>query len=147
MLPERGRRWMLIENIILTIMGLASGVAVAGGVFAFIIVIGVIPRLAGRTHTAWAYWHYENMVILGGFVGNLVFLYETKIPIGYLGLGAFGIFTGIYVGCFAVALAEVLNVVPIFSRRIRLKEGFPFVVLSIAIGKLLGAIYQLIIDK
>ena len=43
---------MLIKNLLLIFAGVAGGFSIAGGVFAFIVMIGVLPRLAGRTHTA-----------------------------------------------------------------------------------------------
>ena len=49
---------MLIKNLLLILAGAAGGFSIAGGVFAFIVMIGVLPRLAGRTHTGWAYWWY-----------------------------------------------------------------------------------------
>ena len=134
---------MLIKSVLLSLIGLAAGVSIAGGVFAFIVMIGVLPRLAGRTHTAWAYWQYENAAIIGGFIGNIISIFSPNIPIGNIGMGIFGLFSGMYVGCFAMALAEVLNVMPIFSRRIHLKEGMPYIVVAMAIGKAVGAFYQL----
>lgn len=134
---------MLIKSVLLSLIGLAAGVSIAGGVFAFIVMIGVLPRLAGRTHTAWAYWQYENAAIIGGFIGNIISIFSPNIPIGNIGIGIFGLFSGMYVGCFAMALAEVLNVMPIFSRRIHLKEGMPYIVVAMAIGKAVGAFYQL----
>ena len=134
---------MLIKSLLLVLIGLAAGVSIAGGVFAFIVMIGVLPRLAGRTHTAWAYWQYENAAIIGGFIGNIISIFSPNIPIGNIGMGIFGLFSGMYVGCFAMALADVLNVMPIFSRRIHLKEGMPYIVVAMAIGKAVGAFYQL----
>lgn len=136
---------MLIKSLLLVLIGLAAGVSIAGGVFAFIVMIGVLPRLAGRTHTGWAYWQYESAVIIGGLIGNLITVFSIKVPVGYFGTVLFGLFSGMYVGCFAMALAEILNVMPIFSRRIHLKEGMPYMVVAMAIGKALGAFYQLCI--
>ena len=134
---------MLIKRILLIFIGTSGGFAIAGGVFSFLIMIGVLPRLAGRTRTSWAYWRYENAVILGGLLGNIVSIFPISVPIGYVGLALFGLFSGMYIGCFAMALAEVLNVLPIFSRRIKLKEGMAYIVFFIAIGKALGSWYQL----
>ena len=39
---------MLIEHIFLGFCGLAAGLAVSAGTFAFLIVIGVIPRMIGK---------------------------------------------------------------------------------------------------
>ena len=134
---------MLIKYAILVFIGLASGLGIAGGVFAFIVMIGVLPRLAAKTHTAWAVWHYENAVLVGGFIGNLVSVFDCQVPLTYVGLLLFGIFSGIYVGCFAMALAEVVNVIPIFSKRMKLRKGMAAIILAMALGKAFGSLYQL----
>ena len=43
---------MWTEQIVLGLIGLSSGVAVAGGLFAFIVERGVVAELVERTHTA-----------------------------------------------------------------------------------------------
>lgn len=58
---------------------------------------------------------------------------------------AFGLFSGIFVGCLAVSLAEVIDVIPILSRRIGLKVGMRYFLLAIAIGKLVGSLIYFII--
>ena len=74
---------MLIEHIFLGFCGLAAGLAVSAGTFAFLIVIGVIPRMIGKCNRAAETLHFENAVILGGICGNLasVFL-QIRIPFG-----------------------------------------------------------------
>ena len=73
---------MLIEHIFLGFCGLAAGLAVSAGTFAFLIVIGVIPRMIGKCNRAAETMHFENAVILGGICGNLasVFL-QIRIPL------------------------------------------------------------------
>lgn len=51
----------------------------------------------------------------------------------------FGIFAGIFVGCWSMALAEILNVFPIFMRRARIVRYASVFVIGAAIGKGLGA--------
>lgn len=134
---------MLIKNIILVIIGLTSGVAVAGGVFAFITMIGIIPRMASRTDTAKHMMLYEDAVTLGGSLANAAFIFQWKLPVGVIGMIIFALSSGIFIGCLAVALAEVLDVVPVFAKRINLTQGMPVIVLSLALGKCLGSLYQL----
>ena len=43
---------MWIRQVILGIIGLSSGFAVAGGMFAFLIALGVVSRGAGPAHAA-----------------------------------------------------------------------------------------------
>lgn len=51
---------MWIRELFAGILGFASGLAVAGGMFALLIALGVISRFAGKTHTAAYVIHYEN---------------------------------------------------------------------------------------
>lgn len=120
---------------------------VAAGVFSFITLLGVVNRLASKTSTAKHIVLYENMVILGGILGNTWFVYQWDLPFGVIGLILYGLFSGIFIGCQAMALAEVLDVIPVFAKRIKIKYGMPYIVVSIAIGKAVGAFFQLYIWK
>lgn len=131
---------MLIKHFLMALIGLSSGLIVAGGIFALIVSIGIIPRLAGRTHTAYHTIWYENSIILGGIVGNVIYLYSIVIPVGLVGLSMYGIFSGIFTGCMAIALAETLNTIPVFTRRLHLKNGIKFMLLGLALGKSLGSL-------
>lgn len=131
-----------MNSIILGFLGLCFGVTVAGGVFAFITMLDIIPRLAHRTGTATHIYAYENVIILGGTAGNLLILFCNRIPATVLGLVAYGLFSGVFVGCLAMALAENLRVMPIFAKRLNLRKGIPFLVLAIALGKMVGTIFQ-----
>jgi len=134
-------------NIFLGILGLCAGFAVACGVFAFISMIGIPPRLAGRTHTAKHIHWYENMLMLGAGTANLIVVWELPVPGGRLILIVAGLFFGIFVGCMAVALSEVLKAVPAFLHRISLTKGIPALIASVAFGKLLGGILQFFFIK
>lgn len=133
---------MLIKQLILIIVGLSSGVAVAAGTYAAISGIGVVPRFADRTHTANHIMWYENCATLGGVIGNIVYLYHIRIPGGIIVITLYGLGSGIFVGCMVMALAEILNVIPIFTRRLRITQGLSFLIISMALGKIFGSWYQ-----
>ena len=42
----------MTAHIVVVLAGLIAGAVISGGIFAFIVVIGVIPRLIQRTKTA-----------------------------------------------------------------------------------------------
>ena len=130
---------MWVKQVLMALIGLSAGSIVAGGLFGFIVSLGVVSDFADRTGTANRIGLYEDAVTLGGIAGNLVLLYEIPLTAISPLLGIFGIFSGIFVGCWALALAEVLNVFPIFLRRINVTKGIGFIILGIAIGKVLGA--------
>lgn len=130
---------MLVKQILLAIIGLSSGILVAGGLFGFIVSLGVISDFADRTHSGNKIRLYERALALGGSLGNVIDIFEISIPVGRWLLAVFGIFAGIFVGGWAMALAETLNVFPIFMRRAKLVGCIPYIILSIAIGKGIGS--------
>lgn len=121
------------------LVGLSAGAAASAGVFALITVIGILPRWAGHTRTARHVSLYEWSVILGGTAGNLIFLLQPSLPGKEILEAAAGFFMGIFVGGLIMSLAEVLDVFPILLRRGRIQSGISWMVLSIGIGKMLGA--------
>ena len=135
---------MFLDKVFLMIIGLTAGGMVAAGTFAFIVMIGIITRLAQRTKTAQYTTVYENAIVLGGTIGNIWNIYEVQVPFGYVFLALFGLFAGIFVGCLAMALAEVVKIFPILVRRIKLVEGIQLVVAGVAAGKFAGSLIQFI---
>lgn len=131
---------MWVKQVIMALVGLSGGAIVAGGLFGFVVSLGVVSDFADRTRTADKVLLYEDAVALGGIVGNILYTYRIVIPGISWGLGFFGLFSGIFVGCWAMALTEILNVFPIFTRRIRLTKGIAFIILSVAIGKCIGSV-------
>lgn len=132
-----GKIW--IRNLVLWAAGLGGGFLVAGGVIALIVGLGIVTRYAGITHTALHNRLYETAILLGGLFGTALTVYHVRIPAGRLGLAVQGISAGIYVGGWIMALAEVVNIFPIFSRRIGMTKGVSYVVIAIALGKAIGS--------
>lgn len=131
---------MWVKQILMAILGLSAGGIVAGGLFGFIVSLGVVADFADRTQTADHILLYEDTVALGGILGNVLYTYRVVVPgVSWL-LPIFGILSGIFVGCWAMALTEILNVFPIFTRRINLTKGISYIILGIAIGKGIGSL-------
>ena len=130
-------------EILLAAIGLCSGMLVSGGVFTVLIAVGLMPRFAGKTHTADKVFLYEEMVIWGTIIGGVLSIFSLRF--GNLGLpgiiiiGVFGLFAGVFVGCLALAIAEMLDTIPIFARRIGFRHGLGIVVVAMAIGKMIGS--------
>ncbi len=132
---------MFPEHVLLVLIGLSAGGIIAAGVFAFLAMIGVFPRLIGKTSTNRHILLYETMIILGGVLGNIWDIYE--IPLGFGGnliLGIYGTAVGIFVGCLVMSLAETLKALPVISRRLNLGVGLQYIILSLALGKLVGSL-------
>lgn len=137
---------MLIKELFVGIFGFSGGLMVAGGVFTVLIAVGIVTRLAGKTHTGNHIILYENIVCLGITVGCILsvypnlFLFTLAQGVGNLILIVIGVFVGIFVGCLAISVAEMLDGIPIFTRRIGFSYGLGIIVLSIALGKTFGSI-------
>ncbi len=131
--------WEWAAQAVLAAAGLSAGVATAAGLFSFIVELGVVADFADRTHTAEHILFYEDCVALGGIVGNILYVFHIGIPLGTPLLAVFGAFAGIFAGCWAMALAEILNVFPIFMRRAKVVRYLSAFIISMALGKGLGA--------
>ena len=131
---------MWVRQTLLGIIGLSSGVVIAGGLFALIVELGVIADFADRTHTGEHVLLYEDAVAAGGILGNIFIIFQPHIPGAGWALPIFGLLAGIFTGCWAMALAEMLDVFPIFIRRAKLIRCIPWVILGTAIGKSVGAL-------
>ena len=161
-------------NLLLACIAFSSGLMVAMGVFSVLIAISLLPRLAGKTNTAKYILLYENMIILGIIVGVILSVFpasctklwtsfQTNLE-AYLSLITknttvfytlwhiflqfvllfYGLFTGIFVGTLAIAIAELLDAIPIFARRANLKNYLNLSIFFMAFGKFAGAIFAFI---
>ncbi len=133
----------IVQWIILGVVGFAGGLAVAGGVFAFISMLKVIPRLADRLGQASRIYQVETVIALGGLAGSILTVYQVHVAIGWAGMTIFGLFAGVFVGCLAMALAETLKVIPVLCQRLHLNTGLPVVITAMALGKMVGSFVQL----
>lgn len=142
----------------LIILGTSYGLLAAAGVFTVLVAVGLVPRFAGKTHTGKKVVLYEEMVIFGTLSGCILSVFSRYCGVGawlqqrypehlqaFLELGSafqavFGIFAGMFIGCLALAIAEMLDSIPIFARRISFRHGLGFAILGMAAGKLCGSL-------
>lgn len=153
---------IFIKQIFLAVIGVSSGLIVSAGVFTVLISVGLIPRFAGKMHVARRIFVLEEMVVFGTLFGGFFSIFSDWGMIGafvrghnlfgseategvwnllgMLFLLIFGTFAGIFVGCLALAIAEMLNTIPIFARRIGFRHGLGCAILAVALGKLVGSL-------
>lgn len=126
-------------------IGLASGLAVGSGLVAFLTILGVIPRLIHLTKTRNFLRFYEWSVIVGATLFGWISLTDFSFQLAHLFLVIIGSLTGIFIGMLAAALFEVLNVIPILSKRIGFRNKIILLLMAIAFGKVLGSLFQWIV--
>ena len=154
----------MFEELFLVFVGGSFGLLSAAGVFTVFSTVGLVPRFAGKTHSAKEIFLYENMIVLGTIVGALISIWPQKWNQGLIQLEVItgnplfwwwsqrvwliiiGLFSGMFVGCFALSIAEMLDSIPIFTRRIAFRKGIGLAVCSVAAGKLCGALFYFLND-
>ena len=152
---------MLLKQFFMGICGLSFGFLASAGVFTVLVSVGLIPRFAGKMHVAKKIFALEEAVVFGTLTGGFFSLFSDwgnigklvterqllgsntdniwKI-IGNIFLIVFGVFAGMFVGCLALAIAEMLNSIPIFARRIGFRHGLGVAIAAAACGKLIGSL-------
>lgn len=132
---------MFLKQMFLFLLGSSAGGVIAAGVFAFLAVIGVFPRLIADTGERSHILLCETMMILGGIFGCVVDLFHgPRLFGGHVFMGIWGTATGIFVGALVMSLAETLKALPVFSRRAHFSVGIQYVIASIALGKCAGSL-------
>lgn len=136
-----------MEHFYTAALGFLSGMGASAGTFAFILVIGVVPRIMFRCKIDKVIL-VENVIILGAVLGNTISILPNIRLGNYIGNTAgfliiilYGFSTGIFVGCIAVALAEILHTFPILFDRIKVNRGLSAILFSMAFGKMAGALF------
>lgn len=152
---------MWIKYVFLALISGSFGLLAAAGVFTVLVAVGLVPRFAGKTHTGRKIILYEEMVIFGTILGGLasVFVNDNRVGdffmsrgvpvevwqgIGNVFLAVFGIFAGMFIGCLALAIAEMLDSIPIFARRIGFRHGMSLAIFAMAVGKVCGSLFYFI---
>lgn len=140
--------------LLLLFGSLSFGFICAAGVFTVLSSVQLVPRFIGKTRSSNEIFLYENMIILGTIIGGVVSIYWEYEGAGTLALGqtqfgsvlglllllAYGVFSGMFVGCLALSIAEMLDSIPIFLKRISWKWGVSLMVGAVALGKILGSL-------
>lgn len=123
-------------------LGLAGGIAVGGGIIALFIVLDVIPRLAQVTGSYDKVHWYEGAMVSGAFIGTVADFYQWHIHGPWLISGFIGLLNGVFVGLLAAALTEVLNVLPILAKRLRMQHYLFGLLLAMVFGKVAGSLFE-----
>ncbi|WLR43801.1 stage V sporulation protein AB [Bacillus carboniphilus] len=133
---------MTLKAIFTVFIGFSGGFAVGGGFVAFLTVLGVIPRLTQLSKTQRYIRYYEWAVIIGAVVAGWLSLTNPRFSLSPVWLIPIGLLDGIFIGMLAAALTEVLNVLPVLSKRIGASESLISLLTAIVLGKVLGSLFH-----
>lgn len=130
---------LIYSSVIFT--GFAGGIAVGGGFVAFITVLGIIPRLSQITKGMFKTVFYEYGSILGCLFGSIVSIYSFSITGNAVLVIVVGLISGTFIGMFAAALTEIVNVFPIIAKRLGILDKIWILLMAIIFGKICGSLY------
>ncbi len=136
----------MIFDLIFIIFCFASGVVISGAVFAFIVIIGIIPTIITVTKTENKIMLYENVIVLSGIIGTSITFFEFKMFFPKLFLIVVGISWGAFIGCLTMSLAETLDGIPIIARRLKLGQNLSYVVYALLSAKVVGTLLIVAVD-
>lgn len=132
----------LIQHSLLCLIGLAGGIAVGSGFVAFITVLDILPRLIQMTKSQEFIRWYEFAIIFGVLFSTWLDFFDWIFD-GYIWINiVIGLLMGLFVGMLAGALTEVINVLPILSRRLKIQYYLFLLVIAMALGKTMGSLFQ-----
>ena len=127
-------------ELFLIIFGLSSGIMVGAGVISLLILVGIIPRMAQLSNTRSFINFYEKILVIGTFLGSLISIQNIGITVGKVGVLIFVLAYGIFIGFLSSGLAEILDYIPIISRRLKIPTIYlKYIIISLLIGKVIGS--------
>ncbi|SEN20514.1 stage V sporulation protein AB [Lihuaxuella thermophila] len=132
----------LLYSLILIFIGLAGGIAVGSGFVAFITVLDIVPRLVQMTKAHRFIRGCEYSIVLGVLFFTWIDFRGWEMGFPDWATIPLGLTMGIFVGLLAAALTEVINVLPILAKRLRMQEHLLYLLMAMALGKVAGSIYQ-----
>ncbi|MFA5575719.1 MAG: stage V sporulation protein AB [Tissierellaceae bacterium] len=131
---------MLIRYIVMVTITFGGGVIVGGAMVAFITILRILPRLAQFTETEESLKLYQVTMIVS--IGLSIIMYFAKFNFGLprLSVVPIGFVYGIFIGILSSALAEVLNVIPVISKKIKVKKDLKYLIWALVGGKVMGSL-------
>ncbi|NLY46226.1 MAG: stage V sporulation protein AB [Tissierella sp.] len=134
-------------NLLIILIGLSGGLVVGGAYAAFISMLRIIPRLAHISKTHKYKRTYQNAYILGVIAFTISYFFDFNMKLNDIMIGIIGFTFGTFTGLFSSALAEVLNVIPVLAKKLRMKEHLKLIIYALLFGKVAGSLYFWLVFK
>lgn len=132
---------MYLLSLFLMVFGLSSGIIVGSGVVAILTLVGTIPRMAQVSKTKEYIYIYECLLIIGTFLGSLISIQNMGISLSKFEVVVCGIAYGIFVGFLSSGLTEILDYIPVVTRRLKIPIiYFKYIIISMLLGKVIGSL-------
>lgn len=137
----------MVAKLLLITIAFGGGLTVGSAAAAFITILQIVPRLVQITNT-WRQIKVYQLTISVSFV-LFVALYFSNFHMNLpkIIVMLIGLLYGTFIGLLSSALAEVLNVIPVMSKKLKIKDNLRYVIWTLMVGKVAGSLYFWLYNK
>lgn len=132
----------ILIHLLLIMLGLAGGIAVGTSLVALITVLDILPRLSQLARSSNVIHAYEVALVSGSLVFTFAHFFEWTYRLSTLFVVLIGGLQGMFMGLLAASLIEVLNVIPIISKRLRIQHSLGILLIAVVLGKISGSLFD-----
>ncbi|NLW22131.1 MAG: stage V sporulation protein AC [Tissierellia bacterium] len=127
------------------LIGLSAGITIGSAAAAFLTLLKVVPRLVQVTETSSHMKLFEYTLTIGFTIFSFIYFSDFNLKLNkYIAIPV-GLIMGTFIGLFSSALAEVLNVIPVFAKKLKVKHELAYIIYALIFGKLIGSLYYWLI--
>lgn len=137
----------IIEHIIIFILSISAGVVVGTAITSFLVILKIVPRLSQLVKSKNSTLIYEIMLVMGITTFSIFYLLSIKLYFGNYYAVLIGSFAGVFIGMITAALTEVLNVIPIIVRRLKVQKYLKYLMIAIVLGKIVGSLISFLFPE
>ena len=131
---------MFLKLGTLVLIAFGGGIAVGGAITAFLTILRIVPRLVQITETWNRIKLYQSTIIVSFIASVIIYFSSFNINLPEFVVVPIGLIYGIFIGLLSSSLAEVLNVIPVLSKKIKIKDNLKCTVWALLGGKVAGAL-------
>lgn len=134
-----------MKNILVCLTGISAGITVGSAIAAFITLLKIVPRISQVTETGDKIVLYEYSLMFGATILSFIYFLDYSFRFNQLIVLVLGGMIGFFLGIFTSALAEVLNVIPVFAKKFKVKHELIYIIGALIFGKVLGSLFYFLI--
>jgi len=122
-------------------LALSGGIVVGTSFVALLVIFDLIPRLAQLSNAYHLSYWFETALICGALYFTVADFFDVTIKLpNELTSIISGLLNGMFVGMLAAALTEVMNVLPILAKRLKLSQAMVALMMAMVLGKITGSL-------
>lgn len=134
-----------MKIILIILIGIAGGITVGSAIAAFFTLLKFVARIAQITETWDNIALYEYCMVGGAVLGSVLCYGDINFGLNKFMIILIGLSSGIFLGLFTSALAEVLNVIPVFAKKFKIKHELTYVIAALILGKVFGSLFYFLV--